>query len=116
MTEHDRRSFFKRVSAGLSGQADASSPPVKSQTSRGTEPPLQKDASWQQRMLPPVQQGDLLAVFSSGAYAMSMSSQYNSRPRACEVLVSGARHRLIRARETYEDLVAGEASLPEEWE
>lgn len=60
------------------------------------------------RMLPPLQAGDLLAVFSAGAYAMSMASQYNSRPRAAEVLVSGAASRLIRRRETYEDLVAAE--------
>jgi diaminopimelate decarboxylase len=52
--------------------------------------------------------GDLLAVFSAGAYGMAMSSNYNSRPRAAEVLVDGQRHRLIRRRETYEDLVRAE--------
>ncbi len=61
-----------------------------------------------QRALPPVQRGDLLAVFSAGAYAMVMASQYNSRPRPPEVLVDGATDRLIRRRETYEDLVAAE--------
>jgi diaminopimelate decarboxylase len=57
------------------------------------------------RRLPPVKHGDLMATFSAGAYGMAMSSNYNSRPRAAEVLVEGATHRLIRRRETYEDLV-----------
>src|SRR5262249_19539988 len=56
------------------------------------------------RYLPPVHRGDLLATFSAGAYAMAMASNYNGRPRAAEVLVDGATHRLIRRRETYEDL------------
>ncbi|MFN0137159.1 MAG: diaminopimelate decarboxylase, partial [Phycisphaerae bacterium] len=60
------------------------------------------------RALPPVKQGDLLAAYTAGAYAMTMSSQYNSRPRAAEVLVHGGDARLIRRRETYEDLVAAE--------
>jgi len=60
------------------------------------------------RRMPPLQRGDLLAVFTCGAYAMSMASQYNSRPRAAEVLVDGAQARLIRRRETYEDLLAPE--------
>ena len=52
--------------------------------------------------------GDLLATFSAGAYGMAMASNYNSRLRAAEVLVTGRTHRLIRRRETYEDLVACE--------
>lgn len=60
------------------------------------------------RALPPLRRGDLLAVFTAGAYAMTMASQYNSRPRAPEVLVTGGDHRLIRRRETYADLVAAE--------
>jgi diaminopimelate decarboxylase len=60
------------------------------------------------RNLPVVKRGDLLAVFSAGAYGMSMSSNYNSRLRSAEVLVSGSTHRLIRRRERYEDLVAAE--------
>ncbi len=56
--------------------------------------------------------GDLLAVMSAGAYGMSMSSNYNSRPRAAEVLVDGAQAHLIRARETIEDLFALERILP----
>jgi diaminopimelate decarboxylase len=60
------------------------------------------------RRLPAVGRGDLLAVFSAGAYGMAMSSNYNSRPRAAEVLVDGRTHRLIRRRETYEDLVRAE--------
>ena len=56
--------------------------------------------------------GDLLAVMSAGAYGMSMSSNYNSRPRAAEVLVDGAQAHLIRARETVEDIFALERILP----
>ncbi|MFT0531942.1 diaminopimelate decarboxylase [Castellaniella hirudinis] len=51
-------------------------------------------------------QGDLLAIQSAGAYAFSMSSQYNSRPRAAEVLVDGGQSWLIRARETIDSLYA----------
>jgi diaminopimelate decarboxylase len=58
-----------------------------------------------ERPLPPVRRGDLLATFSAGAYGMAMSSNYNSRLRAAEVLVDHASVRLIRRRETYEDLV-----------
>lgn len=61
-----------------------------------------------QRALPKVGEGDLLVIFSAGAYGFSMSSQYNSRPRPCEVLVEGDQYRIIRKRETYEDLVNGE--------
>ncbi|MBI3465965.1 MAG: diaminopimelate decarboxylase [Planctomycetes bacterium] len=63
------------------------------------------------RPLPPVQAGDLLAIFSAGAYGMAMSSNYNSRPRAAEVLVDGSTFRLVRRRETYEDLVGPERDL-----
>jgi diaminopimelate decarboxylase len=63
------------------------------------------------RRLPPVQRGDLLATFSAGAYGMAMSSNYNGRPRAAEVLVDGTAHRLIRRRETYEDLVRSELEV-----
>lgn len=61
------------------------------------------------RHLPAVQRGDQIAVFAAGAYGFVMSSQYNSRPRAPEVLVNGDGYRIIRRRETYEDLVAPEA-------
>jgi diaminopimelate decarboxylase len=60
------------------------------------------------RNLPALQRGDLLATFSAGAYGMAMASNYNSRLRAAEVLVTGRTHRLIRRRETYRDLVACE--------
>jgi diaminopimelate decarboxylase len=56
-----------------------------------------------------IAEGDLLAVMSSGAYAMSMSSNYNSRPRAAEVLVDGSRATEIRRRERAEDLFALES-------
>jgi diaminopimelate decarboxylase len=63
------------------------------------------------RRLPPLARGDLLATFSAGAYGMAMSSNYNGRPRAAEVLVDGATARLIRRRETYEDLIRAEVEI-----
>jgi diaminopimelate decarboxylase len=60
------------------------------------------------RPLPTLSRGDLLAIFSAGAYGMAMASNYNSRLRAAEVLVTGRTHRLIRRRETFKDLVACE--------
>ena len=57
-------------------------------------------------------EGDLLAVRSAGAYGFTMSSNYNSRPRAAEVMVDGDRFHVIRERETLQDLVRGEHLLP----
>ena len=54
------------------------------------------------------EEGDLITIMSAGAYGMAMSSNYNSRLRAAEVMVSGADMRVVRARETYGDLVANE--------
>ena len=59
-----------------------------------------------------VQPGDLLAVMSAGAYGMAMASNYNTRPRAVEVMVDGTQVHLIRARESVEQLYAGEKLLP----
>jgi diaminopimelate decarboxylase len=60
------------------------------------------------RNLPQVEQGEMLAVMSAGAYGFSMSSNYNTRPRAAEVLVRDNRFEVIRSRETYDDLLRGE--------
>ena len=60
------------------------------------------------RKLAPIEPGDLLAVLDAGAYGMAQSSNYNSRPRPAEVLVEGAKARLIRRRETMTDLLAPE--------
>jgi diaminopimelate decarboxylase len=60
------------------------------------------------RELPPLQVGDLLCVFTTGAYGMTMASHYNSAPRPPEVLLDGSTARLIRRRETYADLVEPE--------
>lgn len=59
-----------------------------------------------------VEPEDLVAIFSAGAYGMTMSSNYNTRPRAAEVMVDGDRVHLIRARERIADLYAGERLLP----
>lgn len=60
------------------------------------------------REMPEVKAGDLLAVCTAGAYGFTLASNYNSRPRACEVMVSGDRAQVARARETYADLIRGE--------
>ncbi len=60
-----------------------------------------------------VRPGSLLAVRTTGAYGFVMSSNYNARPRAAEVMVDGARAHLVRARETAQDLFAGESTLPD---
>ncbi len=60
------------------------------------------------RKLPPVVRGDLLAVFSAGAYGMVLASHYNARPHPPEILVDGSDVRVIRRRETFDDLVAAE--------
>jgi len=62
----------------------------------------------QDRLLPPVARGDLLAVFTAGAYGMSMASRYNSHPLPAEVLVDGEQATVVRRRETYADLVQHE--------
>ncbi len=59
-----------------------------------------------------LRQGDLLAIMSAGAYGMSMSSNYNTRPRAAEVMVDGDHVHLVRERESIEQLTAGEKILP----
>jgi len=60
------------------------------------------------RHLQDMESGEYLAVMSAGAYGFVMSSNYNSRPRACEVLVDGNQWRIVRKRETLEDLIRGE--------
>ena len=59
-----------------------------------------------------VHEGDLLAIAAAGAYGMSMSSNYNGRPRAAEVMVDGDEPHLVRERETIAGLMAGEKLLP----
>jgi len=63
------------------------------------------------RDLPGFRRGDLIAIMSAGAYGFAMASNYNSRPRPPEVLVREGEYFVIRARETYEDLIRGE-SIP----
>ena len=60
------------------------------------------------RALPRAEEGDLLAILSAGAYGFAMASNYNTRPRPVEVLVDGDRYTIVRRRESFEDLVAGE--------
>ena len=68
------------------------------------------------RRMPDARPGDLLALYSAGAYGFVMSSNYNTRPRAAEVLVDGARWAVVREREDYADLVRHEElALPPAW-
>lgn len=60
------------------------------------------------RRLPRIAEGDLLALLNTGAYGFSMSSQYNTRPRVAEVMVKDGKSRIIRERETFEDLLRGQ--------
>lgn len=64
------------------------------------------------RKMPDVKKGDLIAVMSAGAYGFTMSSNYCSRPRVAEVMVKNDRFHVVRARESYEDLVDGESIPP----
>jgi len=59
-----------------------------------------------------VQQGDLLAIMSAGAYAFTMASQYNTRPRPAEIMVDGSGYQVVRPRETLESLFSDEKVLP----
>ncbi len=71
------------------------------------------DTFTRDRLLPPMQGGDLVAFMSAGAYGAAMSSEYNSRPLVPEVLVSGDRFAVIRRRPTYEEMLADES--PAAW-
>jgi diaminopimelate decarboxylase len=68
-----------------------------------------------ERPLPPVAEGALLAVLSAGAYGFAMASNYNARPRAAEVLVHSDRFQVVRRRESYEDMIAGESTWTGPW-
>lgn len=63
------------------------------------------------RNLPRLEAGDLLAILATGAYGFSLASNYNSRPRACELLIDGSHIHVARRRETLEDLIRGELPL-----
>ncbi|MBV9083931.1 MAG: hypothetical protein JOZ62_14735, partial [Acidobacteriaceae bacterium] len=67
-----------------------------------------------ERELPALAPGDLVAIRTTGAYGFVLASNYNSRPRPCELLVQGAHVHLARKRETYKDLVRGERGMPAE--
>jgi diaminopimelate decarboxylase len=60
------------------------------------------------RLLPRLEEGDLLAILDAGAYGMALASNYNSRPRPAEVLVSGKSVKVIRRREKVRELYAAE--------
>jgi diaminopimelate decarboxylase len=65
-----------------------------------------------EREVPELRAGELLSIMSAGAYGFVMASNYNSRPRAPEVIVDGARFHVVRERESFDDLVRGERIVP----
>ncbi|WMD19333.1 diaminopimelate decarboxylase [Achromobacter seleniivolatilans] len=75
--------------------------------------PVCESADWlaRQRLLT-LEQGDVLAVESAGAYSMAMASNYNTRTRAAEAMVDGDKYYVVRQRETLDDLLRGESTLP----
>ena len=75
--------------------------------------PVCESADWlaRQRVLA-LEQGDVLALESAGAYGMTMAGNYNTRPRAAEVMVDGDHYHVVRQRETLDDLLRGESTLP----
>ena len=75
--------------------------------------PVCESADWlaRQRKLA-IKPGDVLAVESAGAYSMAMASNYNTRARAAEVMVGGDHYHVVRQRETLDDLLKGESTLP----
>jgi len=99
----------KPDAANLRAQRDADVPPVDGETMDVVGPICESgDYLAKDRALPKTVRGDLLAVFTAGAYGFAMSSNYNNRCRAAEVLVDGDQYKIIRRRETLEDLVAPE--------
>ncbi len=89
--------------------------PVKEPTSAETTPvdivgPVCESGDFfaQDRELPKLSEGDVIAVLSAGAYGFVMASNYNSRPFPAEILVDGTESHVIRKRQTYDDLIAGE--------
>ncbi len=94
---HDIRPVFESVARAAKRTVDVVGPVCESGDF------LAKD-----RVMPEMNAGDLMAVMSAGAYGFVMSSNYNSRPRVPEVLVHEGQIHVIRARESYEDLVRGE--------
>lgn len=75
--------------------------------------PVCESADWLARARTlSLEQGDVLAIESAGAYGFVMAGNYNSRPRPAEVMVDGDRFHVIRQRETFEDLIRGESCLP----
>jgi diaminopimelate decarboxylase len=67
------------------------------------------DVLARRRRVPRLEAGDLIVLRTAGAYGMAMASQYNARPRPAEVLVDGGTFRIVRQRETYQDLIRGES-------
>lgn len=99
----------KPDTANVTTERDADMMPIDGETVDVVGPICESgDYLAKDRPLPRVQRGDLLSVFTAGAYGFAMSSNYNNRPRAVEVLVDGDQFKVIRRRETYEDLVAAE--------
>jgi diaminopimelate decarboxylase len=76
--------------------------------------PVCETGDWlaQDRALPPLADGDLIAIFMAGAYGAVMSSTYNSRPLAPEIMVNGRQSALVRPRQSLDELISADALPP----
>jgi diaminopimelate decarboxylase len=121
LTKHNGQRTFVIVDAGMNDlirpalyQAHHEIVPVRRSNREELEVdivgPVCESADFfaRRRVIQRVAAGDLLAIQTAGAYGFVLSSNYNSRPRGCELLVDGDKVEVVRSRETYEDLVRGE--------
>ena len=125
LVKESGRKKFVIVDAGMNDlirpalyQAHHEIVPVKKS---GEEPPIHADIVGpvcetgdffaRARQIPSVAAGDLLAILTAGAYGFVLASNYNSRPRPCELLVDGSRVQVIRRRESLDELIRGESAL-----
>jgi diaminopimelate decarboxylase len=99
--------------AGLAPPPDDAEGPVLDTERWDVVGPICESADFlaKDRALPQIDRGALIATFSAGAYSMAMASNYNTRPRAPEILVDRSHARLVRRRETYQDLVRQEVEI-----
>lgn len=103
--------YFDREAADLENPMPARDPGLDGLRLTDIVGPIceSSDCFAKARRIPPMERGDVMAIFSTGAYGFSMASNYNSRPRPAEVMVDGGESRIIRERESYESLIAGES-------
>ncbi len=110
----EARAYFGREAADAESGAGARDPGADGLMLTDVVGPIceSSDCFAKARRLPVLERGAVLALFSAGAYGFSMASNYNSRPRPAEVMVDGSDSQVVRARESLDDLIAGETFFP----